>query len=93
MLMEGAVCCVCHNLGVLKTLLNRWRIIARQILANAVVIMGEMEFLPWIDFRAHCERGSPLAFGGRQIPLIPVFAAMVNKEQGQTLDVVGVDLP
>ena len=90
LLMEGAICFMCHNLSALKTLLNRWRIVAKQLPAKAVAIMGEMEFLPWIGFRAHFV--SPFPFGGRQVPLIPALAATVKREQGQTLEVVGSDL-
>lgn len=52
--------------------------------------LGEIEFIPRITL--HCSDQYPFTLARHQFPLKLAFAVTIHKSQGQTFEMVGIDL-
>ncbi|CEM06316.1 unnamed protein product [Vitrella brassicaformis CCMP3155] len=68
----------------------KYRVIQAEILTGPKE--GEDVFIPRITLDAAKHANAPFPFQRKQFPLQPAFAMTINKGQGQTLEMVGLDL-
>jgi DNA helicase Pif1-like protein/PIF1-like helicase len=97
-LRKGAPVMLLRNLFAQHGLCNGTRLIVTQLLQRGVVARidggdydGDVHFIPRIDCST-AEGDLPFKLFRRQLPIRLCFAMTINKAQGQTLNVVGVDL-
>ncbi|XP_034236438.1 uncharacterized protein LOC117642399 [Thrips palmi] len=95
-LKVGAVCLITRNLNVDQGLVNGTKVIVQSISPNLVRVRkatsSESFGIPRITFKFPMLPGSPLTVVRRQFPLQLAYGMSVHKSQGQTIDLVGVDL-
>ena len=98
-LKENAPIMLLCNLDPRRGLCNGTRLICKQLhhrVIEAEIItskhVGEIVLLPRIDFLTSSSLGLPFQMRRRQFPVKLAFGMTINKEQGQTLDILGLYL-
>ncbi|XP_058211687.1 uncharacterized protein LOC131323863 [Rhododendron vialii] len=98
-LKENCPVMMLRNLDPSKGLCNGTRLICQKlhkhvIMAEIVVgeHQGDIVFIPHISLQPTDAKLYPVQFTRRQFPIRLCFAMTINKAQGQTLDIVGVNL-
>ncbi|XP_058189334.1 uncharacterized protein LOC131306920 [Rhododendron vialii] len=99
-LKENCLVMMLRNLNPSKGLCNGMRLICRklhkQVIMAEIVVgehQGDIVFIPCISLQLTNAKLYPVQFTGCQFPIWLCFAMTINKAQGQTLDIVGVNLP
>jgi ATP-dependent DNA helicase PIF1 len=92
----GAVCLITRNLNMDQGLVNGTKVIVEAISPRLVRVRKaggtETYAIPRITFKFPIIAGSPMIMTRRQFPLQLAYAMSFHKSQGQTIDMVGIDL-
>ncbi|KAG5551378.1 hypothetical protein RHGRI_009706 [Rhododendron griersonianum] len=98
-LKENCPIMMLRNLDPSKGLCNGTRLICRKLHKHVIMAeiavgehQGDIVFIPRISLQPTDAKLYPVQFTRRQFPVRLCFAMTINKAQGQTLDIVGVNL-
>ncbi|KAG5539260.1 hypothetical protein RHGRI_019723 [Rhododendron griersonianum] len=98
-LKENCPVMMLRNLDPSKGLCNGTRLICRKLHKHVIMAQiavgehqGDIVFIPRISLQPSDAELYPVQFTRRQFPIRLCFAMTINKAQGQTLDIVGVNL-
>ncbi|KAG5532564.1 hypothetical protein RHGRI_027005 [Rhododendron griersonianum] len=98
-LKENCPVMMSRNLDPSKGLCNGTRLIRRKLHKHVIMAQiavgehqGDIVFIPRISLQPSNAKLYPVQFTRRQFPIRLSFAMTINKAQGQTLDIVGVNL-
>ncbi|KAG5565565.1 hypothetical protein RHGRI_001468 [Rhododendron griersonianum] len=98
-LKENCPVMMLRNLDPSKGLCNGTRLICRKLHKHVIMAeiavgehQGDIVFIPRISLQPTDAKLYPVQFTRRQFPVRLCFAMTINKAQGQTLDIVGVNL-
>ncbi|KAG5517414.1 hypothetical protein RHGRI_037973 [Rhododendron griersonianum] len=98
-LKENCPVMMLRNLDPSKGLCNGTRLICRKLHKHVIMAeiaigehQGDIVFIPRISLQPADAKLYPVQFTRRQFPIRLCFAMTINKAQGQTLDIVGVNL-
>ena len=97
-LKPGTIVMLIRNLAPKKGLCNGTRLIIKSLQRYSITAeilsecnRGDVVNIPRIDI-APSDVQLPFTLKRRQFPVIPAFAVTINKSQGQTYDIVGIQL-
>ncbi|KAG5556067.1 hypothetical protein RHGRI_006626 [Rhododendron griersonianum] len=98
-LKENCPVMLLRNLNASKGMCNGTRLICRKFEKHVIIAQiavgehkGDFVFIPRIPLRPSDPKLYPVEFTRKQFPIRLCFAMTINKAQGQTLDIVGIDL-
>ena len=97
-LKKNTVVILLRNLNNSIGLSNGTRLLIEELLSNSLKakvlsgpLQGESIFIPQMTF-SPSDSSLPFRLKRKQFPVIPGFAMTINKSQGQTFKMVGIDL-
>ncbi|XP_058189302.1 uncharacterized protein LOC131306891 [Rhododendron vialii] len=98
-LKENCLVRLLRNLNASKDMCNGTCLICRKFEKHVIIAQiavgedkGNFVFIPHIPLRPSDPKLYPIKFIRKQFPIRLCFALTINKAQGQTLDIVGIDL-